>query len=843
MTDAAAPIPNQAISTEKENQKVDGIFVKKRNGRLDPLNLDKINKCAARACEGLESVSASEIVLDAHMQLFNKVTTAEIDKALILSARSKIEKEPAYAFAAARILANSIYKEVFGEGVDHDGFELQYKKAFIVNLKKLVKNERIDKRLLDFDLKKLANALDVNRDLKFKYLGLQTLYDRYFIHLDGRRLETPQAFWMRVAMGLAINEPNKEDMAIAFYEVMSQFLYCPSTPTLFNAGTCHPQLSSCYLSTLDDSIDGIFGLVHNQARLSKFAGGLGMDVTPIRGALSYIKGTNGKSNGLIPWVKIINDMLVAVNQGGKRKGAGCIYLETWHIDVEDFIELRKNTGDERRRAHDTNLANWIPDEFFLRIVRDDDWYLFSPSDCPDLHALFGEKFSARYAEYVEMAKAGELKNHRVVKAKVLWKKIIDMLFETGQGWVTMKDPSNMRYSNQHMGAIFSSNLCTEILLHTLATMYEEGVAKKIGETAVCNLGSMNVPEFFKTIVESDGTTKRVIDWQLLRSVVHVAMRMLNNVIDLNYYPTEEARNANLRHRPVGLGIMGFHDCLHEFGLTFESDEAKVFASKLQEIISYEAIWASSLIAERDGPYSTYKGSLWDQGKLPIDTYEDLMAYRERITGVPRPECVGPTLDWSKLREQVAKFGVRNSNMQAIAPTATISYIVGSSQSIEPDFSVLWVYSTLSGEFTMVNEYFVKRAKELGIWGPALADAIKRADGDVSLLDLPVALKTEFKNAFNVDQHKLIDIAAERQKWIDMGQSMNLYANHTSRKKLHEMYMHAWDVGLKTTYYLRTVAASRVEKSTVDKNKAFTPEEKVACSITAMKTGEVCEACQ
>jgi ribonucleoside-diphosphate reductase alpha chain len=810
------------------------LYVKKRNGRLEPLNTDKINRCVVRACEGLENVSASEIVLDAHVQLYNKVTTAEIDKALILSARSKIEKEPNYSYAAARILVNTIYKEVFGEGVDHDGFELQYKKAFIVNLKKLAKADRIDNKLLDFDLKKLADSLVINRDQKFKYLGLQTLYDRYFIHLEGRHMETPQAFWMRVAMGLSVNEINKEEAAIKFYTVFSEFLYCPSTPTLFNAGTCHPQLSSCYLSTVDDSIDGIFRLMHSQARLSKFAGGLGVDFTPLRATGSYIKGTNGNSQGLIPWIKIFDDTLVAVNQGGKRKGAGAAYLETWHLDIEDFIELRKNTGDHRRRTPDTNLANWIPDLFMQRVEGDSNWTLFSPSDVPDLHEIFGKAFNKRYAEYEAMTVSGEIKNFRTIKAKVLWKKILTMLFETGMGWPTFKDPSNIRYSNQHIGVVHNSNLCTEILLHTIPSTYSEGEITRVGETAVCNLGSINLPAHCKN---------GKLDYEQLGSTVRTAIRALDNVVDINYYPTSEAKTANLNNRPVGLGIMGFHDLLHELGINIESLDAQNLSSDIQEQISYQAILTSSELAKERGAYPNYKGSLWDKGKLPLDTWVDLLVERDDARfKTPPGSPYRSILDWNPVRVSIGAYGMRNSNTMAIAPTATISYIVGCSQSTEPDFSVLWVYSTLSGEFTMINEYFVRKAKKLGIWNANLIDALKRADGDISLLDVPQELKDEFKTAFQVDQHKLIDCAALRQIWIDMGQSLNLYANHTSLKALNDMYFHAWRSGLKTTYYLRTTSASKVEKSSVSAKEEKSSEE-LACSIEAMRSGTVCEACQ
>ena len=1147
------------------------LFVKKRNGRLEELNLDKINKCIERACIDLENVSVSEIALDAHVQLYNKVTTTEIDKALILCAKSKIEKDPNYSYVAARLLLNTIYKEVCGEGIDSDTFELQYRKSFIANLKKLVNAKRIDEKLLDFDLKELSNYISVDRDLKFKYLGIQTLYDRYFIHIDGRRMESPQAFWMRVAMGLSINEENKNEMAKKFYDVMSNMYYSPSTPTLFNSGTCFSQLSSCYLSTVDDSIDGIFGTIHNQARLSKYAGGLGVDWTPIRAANAYIAGTNGNSNGLIPWLKIFNDTLVAVNQcfapdtliytsngikkikdisesdfildskgeftkvksvlkyeqteemveievngnfnsiqvtsghpiyskndsnldwieagklkvgdfvaqpipqdinydksiteedayiyglmlvagiikdeeatliiekdknnqiinyiekylkskntdfiehslgkniviiwklnekipftvkdlpntnllntissrfsnlpigmsfnmlkaiaeydglttgkhisfctlnyllaediryqllrtvipsaiselhfdpytdettveilktldnkiayyridvpaveeiasifnisdyiektwtrignfilhkitkinniepckevydlkvegreeystnmflahnGGKRKGAGCAYLETWHKDIESFLDLRKNTGDERSRCHDMNTANWIPDEFMKRVKEDSDWYLFSPSDVPDLHESYGKDFIDKYNKYIDMAKSGDISNFEVVSAKTLWKKMLTVLFETGHPWITFKDPSNIRYSNKHVGTVKSSNLCTEILLHTVPSEYDGGKITKTGETAVCNLGSLNLINILR---QSDSNLDKF--YKNLKHITDIAVRMLDNVIDINFYPTEEARNANMRNRPVGLGIMGFHDCLHELKINYDSDGAVEISGDIQEHISYQAIKSSAILAKQRGRYENYEGSLWSQNIFPIDSYNIFMKeHRDSNT-----ESSGK-LDWSEVRELVKENGMRNSNTMAIAPTATISYIQGCSQSIEPDYSLLHSYSTLSGDFTMLNEYFVRRAKEMGIWDNSLVDALKKVDGDVSLMDLTEDIKDEFKNSFEMSQIRLIDCAAERQKWIDMGQSLNIYSKITSLKYINDIYMHAWEKGLKTTYYLRSQSISKVEKSTVD-NFTKSENEIQACSIEAAKMGIACESCQ
>lgn len=810
--------------------------VKKRNGRLEELNLDKINLCAEMACEDLDNVSVSEIVLDASLQLYDKIPTKEIDKALIMSARSKIEKEPNYAYVSARLLLHNLYKEVFGEGFTTEDFEEKYKKHFIGNIKKLVRQERLSKDLLSYDLDQLADALVPERDDLFKYLGIQTLYDRYFIHLKGRRMESPQSFYMRVAMGLCLNEENKEQKAIEIYNMMSEFRYSPSTPTLFNSGTKRSQLSSCYLSTVHDSIDGIFGTIHGQARLSKYAGGLGIDWSYIRATGSYIQGTNGNSSGLVPWLKIFNDTLVAVNQGGKRKGAGCAYLEVWHLDVEDFLELRKNTGDDRRRCHDMNTALWICDEFMLAVKEERDWYLLDPHECPDLHDLYGQEFSKAYAQYCEMAENGELENFAKMPAKDLWKKCLKALFETGHPWITFKDPSNIRYSNKHAGVVHSSNLCTEILLHTKPSVYNEGELTEIGETAVCNLASINLSNHVKV---------RTIDWKKLQKTVEVAVRGLDNVIDLNFYPTEEARNSNLKNRPVGLGVMGTHDVLHKLNINYDSQEAIDLCGKIQEFISLHAIKTSALLAKEKGSYPTFGGSEWDKGNFPIDTYCDLRNQRFTKPCVEEDASLYETLDeWDSVRQLVADYGMRNSNVMAIAPTATISYIQGCSQSIEPDYSALYVYSTLSGEFTMVNEHFVALAKKKGIWSQELIDALKSVDGDVTaLVDLSDDLKEEFKNAFDVSYETLIKAAAARQRWIDMGQSLNLYNKYESLKYLNDMYMLAWEECLKTTYYLRSKAATRLEKSTVSAAKNSEDESIISKSSACSILDPGCESCQ
>lgn len=810
------------------------IKIKKRNGRLEGFNVNKINASAERACTEVENVSPSEIVLDAQLQLFDKITSTEIDQALILSAREKIEKEPNYSFAAARLLLNNLYKGVFKEGVDSDVFNLQYRKSFIQNIKVLVDAKRLDPRLLDFDLKKLSEALDISRDKKFKYLGIQILADRYFIRQDSKIMEAPQSFWMRVAMGLSINEKDKEEWAIKFYNILSKFKYTPSTPTLFNSGTCHSQLSSCYLNTFDDSIDGIFDGAWQEARKSKFAGGLGLDVTPFRSTGAYIQGTNGVSSGLIPWLKIYNDVLVAVNQGGKRPGAGCAYLEPWHLDYESFLNLRRNTGDDRLRCHDMNTASWIPDLFMRRVKEDGDWYMFNPSECPDLHDLFGEDFDKRYDLYCKKAEKGEIKTFEKTSAKGLWKKMLKVLFETSHPWNTFKDPCNIRYTNQHEGTVHSSNLCTEITLHTKASKYKSGQKTEVGETAVCNLGSINLVNHIRETFKADGSLSvRDINWTALGETINIAIRMLDNVVDINFYPTLEAQNSNLNHRPIGLGVMGLHDICHLLNVPIDSSESLDLNDKIFEFYSYNAILSSSRLAEERGQYKTFDGSLWDRNILPLDSWNNLMDYRGK------KKSHKTTLDWTVVRDSISKSGMRNSNVMAIAPTATIGYINGVEQSVEPNFSVLFVYENKSGNFYITNPYFVNDMKEEGVWSPAVAQLVKTADGDLSLLngEIPEWIKDKYKTAFDRDMFKLIECNAIRQKWIDQSISFNLYNKTTSLKYLNDLYMASWEAGLKTTYYLRNRAATKIEKSTQSSSEAS------ACSIEAMKNGESCESCQ
>jgi ribonucleoside-diphosphate reductase alpha chain len=812
------------------------IHVKKRNGRLQKLDINKVNLCVNRACQDL-NVSASEIIIDANVQLYDKIPTKEIDKALIMSARSKIEKDPDYSYAAARLLLGNVHKEVFGSSVDKDAFDHQYRLSFIKNIKLLVEEGMLNEKLLDFDLKKLSESLHLDRDYKFKYLGLQILYDRYFYHLKGRRLESPQSFWMRVAMGLALNEKNKEKRAVEFYEAISDFRLCPSTPTLFNSGSVRSQLSSCYLNTFDDSIDGIFEGAWQEARKSKFAGGLGFDVSNFRSSGSHIKGTNGTSSGLIPWLKIFNDLLVAVNQGGKRPGAGCAYLEPWHLDIEEFLDLKKNTGEERRRCHDLNTANWVPDLFFRRIESNSNWYLFSPSDAHDLHGLCGNDFEKAYKKYCKLADEGKIANFKIIKAKDLWKKMLRALFETGHPWITFKDNANFRYSNKHCGVINSSNLCTEIFLHTKASQYDQGEKIEVGETAVCNLSSVNLRQHIKE--------NNKIDFKLLAKTISTQMRMLDNVIDLNFYPTKEAKKANLTHRPVGAGTMGWADVFHSHRVNFSSDEAVRFSDELYEFISYHCILNSSKLAKEKGKYSSYEGSLWSKNTLPIDTYKELMKFLKQKPLTHRGNKYAPELDWKTVREHIRLHGMRNSNTMAIAPTATISYIQGCSPSVEPDFSTLFVYENKSGNLMIVNEWFVKACKEKDIWSPNFIEMLKAVDGDVARLngDLPQELKDQYQTAFDHDQFKLIEAAAAKQKWIDMGQSLNLFNNKSSLKYLNDLYMHARLVGLKSTYYLRNKSASKIEKSTsvgdVNNSNSSNTDAPVACNI--LDPG--CESCQ
>jgi ribonucleoside-diphosphate reductase alpha chain len=760
------------------------------NGVSQILNMKRLSDLVIASCKGIDAVQP-ELIINATMRdLYDGVSIEDVEKALVMSTRTLIEKEPGYNLVAARILMDAIRREVLGEQASQEDMQTRYAEYFPQGIKAGVAAGLLDERLAQFDLKKLGDALDAEQDLQFKYLGLQTLYDRYFLHVEERRIELPQTFFMRVAMGLAMNEIEREERAIEFYRLLSSFDYMTSTPTLFNAGTIRPQLSSCYLTTIPDDLSGIYDGIKENALLSKFAGGLGNDWTPVRALGSHIKGTNGKSQGVVPFLKVVNDTAVAVNQGGKRKGAVCAYLETWHMDIEEFLELRKNTGDDRRRTHDMNSANWIPDLFMKRVMEGGEWTLFTPSETPDLHDLFGKAFEKAYVSYEAKADRGEIKLYKRIKAIDLWRKMLSMIFETGHPWITFKDPCNIRSPQQHAGVVHSSNLCTEITLNTSGD-----------ETAVCNLGSVNLVNHIK-----DGK----LDEAKLKRTIKTAMRMLDNVIDINYYAVAKARNSNVKHRPVGMGLMGFQDALHILRVPYASQEAVEFADRSMETLAYYAYWASSELAEERGKYSSYKGSLWDQGVLPHESVKMLLEERGGYVEVDGSS----TLDWEALRNQISVHGMRNSNCLAIAPTATISNIVGVSASIEPSYQNLYVKSNLSGEFTMTNEYMVKDLKAAGIWDEIMVNDLKYFDGSLSkIVRVPENLRALYATAFEVDPSWLIECASRRQKWIDQAQSLNIYIAGANGKKLDETYKFAWVRGLKTTYYLRTLGATSAEKST------------------------------
>ncbi len=761
-------------------------------GRRVVLDLDWLKGLVESACEGLGAdIRPEPILAETLRNLYDGVPMDEVYKASVLAARTLIEKDPDYTYATARLLFHTIAKEVLGKDVPQAQMGEAYVEYFPQFIRKGVDAELLDEKLLQFDLVRLGAALKAERDMQFDYLGLQTLYDRYFLHVDKSRIELPQAFFMRVAMGLSLNEIDREARAIEFYEIMSSFDFMSSTPTLFNSGTLRSQLSSCYLTTVPDDLEGIYESIKENALLSKFAGGLGNDWTRVRALGSHIKGTNGESQGVVPFLKVVNDTAVAVNQGGKRKGAVCTYLEAWHLDLEEFLELRKNTGDDRRRAHDMNTANWIPDLFMRRVMEKGSWTLFSPSSVPDLHDLFGAAFERAYVAYEEKAARGEIKPSRTLPAADLWRKMLTMLFETGHPWITFKDACNIRSPQQHVGVVHSSNLCTEITLNTSDT-----------ETAVCNLGSVNLVRHLK-----DGA----IDHEKLRRTVSIAMRMLDNVIDINYYAVKKARDSNVRHRPVGLGLMAFQDSLYKLRIPYASQAAIEFADQSMEAICYYAYWASTELARERGRYSSYPGSLWDRGILPLDTLDMLAKERGGYVEVDRSS----TLDWDALRRKIAADGMRNSNCVAIAPTATISNIIGVDASIEPCFGNLSVKSNLSGEFTIINNGLVHDLKRLGLWDDVMVMDLKHFDGSLRPIDrVPEEIKSLYATAFEIETHWLVEAAARRQKWIDQAQSLNIYMAGASGKKLDDTYKLAWVRGLKTTYYLRTMSATHAEKSTV-----------------------------
>lgn len=760
------------------------------HGQLQPLDLGALTTTIETASEGLEGIDVQAIVDETVKNLYNGVKESDIATTMMMATRTRIEQEPNYTYVTARLLRNELVSTGLEFlGLSTDTLENDALETF---LKKGIELDLLSADLLNFDLAKLAAAIQPERSNQFTYLGLQTLFDRYFIHSNGVRFELPQLFFMRVSMGLALNEENKEERAIEFYNLLSSFDYMASTPTLFNSGTLRPQLSSCYLTTIGDDLYDIYGAMRDNAMLSKWAGGLGNDWTPVRALNSYIKGTNGKSQGVVPFLKVANDTAVAVNQGGKRKGAVCAYLETWHLDVEEFLELRKNTGDDRRRTHDMNTANWVPDLFMQRVFEDAEWTLFTPSETPDLHDLTGAEFAERYAHYEAVAKQENML-HKKVRAKDLWRKMLSMLFETGHPWITFKDVCNLRSPQQHVGVVHSSNLCTEITLNT-----------NQDEIAVCNLGSINLVQHVQG---------GVLDREKLARTIKTAVRMLDNVIDINYYAVPQAKNSNLKHRPVGMGIMGFQDALYEMGIAYGSDAAVDFADESMEVISYYAIETSSNLAVERGTYETFKGSLWDQGILPIDSLEIVAKSRpERMFEVDRTQ----RLDWDSLRAKVQKDGMRNSNVMAIAPTATISNICGVSQSIEPTFQNLYVKSNLSGEFTVINPYLVRALKKRGLWDTVMVNDLKHFEGSVQkIARIPEELKAIFATAFEVDTRWIVDAASRRQKWIDQAQSLNLYIAGANGKKLDITYKMAWLRGLKTTYYLRALGATSAEKSTIN----------------------------
>ena len=808
------------------------ITVTTSNGDTKPLDKNRISKIIAEAVYGLDGVNQETVLKEALRNLFDGIPEEDVGSALVMATRVNIEKDSNYSMVAARLLLDNLRSEALSylNGRATEATQVEMAKRYPATLKKYIKQavelELLDEELTRYDLAKLGEALKPERDQQFTYLGLQTLYDRYFIHTNkGIRFELPQIFFMRVSMGLAINEVNREERAIEFYNLLSSFNFMSSTPTLFNSGTRRPQLSSCYLTTVPDSLDGIYSSIKDNALLSKFAGGLGNDWTRVRALGAHIKGTNGKSQGVVPFLKVTNDTAVAVNQGGKRKGAICAYLETWHIDVEEFIELRKNTGDERRRTHDMNTANWIPDLFMQRVAEEGTWTLFSPEEVPDLHDLVGKAFKKAYEGYEEKAARGDMNLFKTVKAVDLWRKMLGMLFETGHPWVTFKDPCNIRYSNQHVGVVHSSNLCTEIMLHT-----------NDDEIAVCNLGSVNIAKH---------TTADGIDMEMLEKTITTAMRMLDNVIEYNYYSVPQARNSNMQHRPVGMGLMGFQDALYKQDIPYASNEAVEFADRSMEAVSYYAIKTSSDLAEERGTYPSYEGSLWSQGILPIDSIELMEEQRGEYYQVDKSR----TLDWDTLREQVKKHGMRNSNTMAIAPTATISNICGVSQSIEPTYQNMFVKSNLSGEFTVINPYMVNELKDLGLWDEVMINDLKYFDGSVQQIDrIPENLKAKYATAFEVDSRWLIEAGSRRQKWIDQGQSLNLYMQEPSGKKLDNLYKLAWVRGLKTTYYLRSMGATAMEKNEESSsNVSKVPEEPEDVGSAAPKACSIldpdCDACQ
>ncbi|MEM7481753.1 MAG: ribonucleoside-diphosphate reductase subunit alpha [Acidobacteriota bacterium] len=817
-----------------EDARLGKLTVRKRDGRVELLNVRKVERTLEHHGSLAETAVDADLLIQGVVRgVYDAIDTDALERAMVLAATALIERHPDYDRLAARLLLQRIYRAVFGRSLAGEDLDGAYRRAFVAGIGQGIEEQLLDPRLADYDLDLLAASLRPERDREFLYLGVQTLHDRYLVRSGKRLLETPQAFWMRVAMGLAVDEDHREERALEFYDLMSRLLYVPSTPTLFHSGTPRPQLSSCYLTTVSDDLAHIFKSLSDNAQLSKWSGGLGNDWTSIRATGAPIKSTHVESQGVIPFLKIANDVTMAINRSGKRRGATCAYLETWHYDFEDFLDLRRNTGDERRRTHDMNTAAWVPDLFMKRVADDATWTLFSPDEVPDLHDLYGRRFEERYLEYERFAERGEIRLSKRVEARALWRRMLTMLFETGHPWITFKDACNVRSPQDHCGVVHSSNLCTEITLNTSRE-----------ETAVCNLGSVNLARHV-----ADGG----VDEEALTRTVATAIRMLDNVVDLNFYPTPEAKASNLRHRPVGLGVMGFQDVLFQLDLPFESEAALELADRIQESISYQAILASSRLAAERGAYPSCPGSKWDRGILPLDTLDLLAAER----GVPIEVSRSSHLDWTAVREQLATHGMRNSNVMAVAPTATISNIAGCFPCIEPIFKNLYVKANISGEFTVVNRYLVEELEGLGLWSEDLLERLKAYDGDLSRLpEIPDTLREKYREAFAMDPLRLLRITAVRGKWIDQSQSHNVFLRGTSGKLLDEIYSTAWRLGLKTTYYLRTLAASQIEKSTVDagrygftQKRAEAPEVAAAIAPTAPADNlcriddPECEACQ
>ena len=781
---------------EKVAQKAElgKLKIRKKDGRTVLFNPQKIRQTISKACEGYSTTTSPDLIIkELTRNIFDGASTSDIERALILSATAFIERDPDYSKLSAKLFLQRLYKEAMEVSVNEDTIDAEYRRTFIDGIKFGTENNYLDKRLLEFDLEKLSNSLSLEKDDLFQFIGIQTLYERYFLKDNERRFELPQAFWMRVAMGTAMNEKDKEARALEFYNILSSMEFVSSTPTLFHSGTPHPQLSSCYLTTISDDLSHIFKCVGDNAQLSKWSGGLGNDWTNIRATGSRINSTNVDSQGVIPFLKIANDVTVAINRSGKRRGATCAYLETWHLDIEDFLDLRRNTGDDRRRTHDMNTANWIPDLFMKRVVEEKEWTLFSPEEVPNLHESYGSKFEEVYTNYENQIESGKIKKFKKIQAPDLWKKMLTRIFETGHPWITFKDPCNIRSPQDHVGVVHSSNLCTEITLNTSPE-----------ETAVCNLGSINLEKH----ITLDGK----LDRELLQKTVKTAIRMLDNVIDLNFYPTIEARNSNLKHRPIGLGIMGLQDVFFKLNLPFESPKALNFSDQLLEFISYNAILTSSELAKERGSYESFNGSKWDRGIFPLDTLS--LLEKERKANIEINKIT--SLKWEEVRAKVKKYGMRNSNTMAIAPTATISNIAGCFPCIEPIYKNIYVKSNISGEFTVVNSYLVSDLKKLNLWSKDMLDKIKYLDGNLDKIDeIPEQLKNKYKEAFSIDPFMLLKHSAVRGKWIDQSQSTNIFMQGGSGKLLSEIYITAWKLGLKTTYYLRTLAASQIEKSTLD----------------------------